>query len=126
MFGHETIASCLDLAVKVDRLNIKNLGCFEWLFRRTQLHEGAVLESPLQPSYEGARFYLGKGAQRGGALVMPSLTAHVASEIGRHAAILKEKRKAKEARQGGKNQKGDQKGNGPKGAGAGKGAATDG
>ena len=41
---------------------------------------------------------MGKGSQKGGALVKPSLTAYVAGELGKSAAIEKEKRKAREAR----------------------------
>ena len=98
MFELETLAVAYDLAVKVDRINVKNCAWFEWLVRRTQLHEGAVLASPHQPSYEGAMHFMGKGSQRGGALVKPSLTAYVANELGKSAAIEKEKRKAREAR----------------------------
>ncbi len=66
-----------------------------------QLHESAVAESPEAPSYEGAQHFLGTGDRRGGALVAPSLTAHVASELGREAAIMKEKRKVREAKAAG-------------------------
>ena len=41
---------------------------------------------------------MGYGERKGGALVAPSLQSHVASEVGKEAAILKEKRKAREAR----------------------------
>ena len=113
MYEHETLSWCFDLAVGVDRLNIKNLECFEWLFRRLQLHESAVLESPGAPSYEGARHFMGKGGRRGGALVSPDLQAHVASEVGKEAAIMKEKRKAREAREKPKQPKGGGRGGKP-------------
>ena len=98
VYEHETISVAFDLATKIDRHNLKNLAWAEWLLRRMQLQEDAVLENPHAPSYEHARHYMGKGANRGGALVNPSLVAHVASEVGKAAAILKEKRKAREAR----------------------------
>ena len=41
---------------------------------------------------------MGTGERKGGALVAPALRSHVASELGKEAAILKEKRKAREAR----------------------------
>lgn len=56
-----------------------------------------MLESPEAPSFEGARHFMGFGERRGGALIAPSLTAYVAGETGKEVAILKEKRKAKEA-----------------------------
>ena len=36
---------------------------------------------------------------RGGAIMVPSLRAFVANEMGREAAVLKEKRKTRDARQ---------------------------
>ena len=62
------------------------------------MQENAVSESPLEPSFVGARHFLGFGDRKGGALIAPSLHAHVASELGKAASILKEKRKADEAR----------------------------
>lgn len=98
VFEHEVISTGFNLAVSCDRLNIKNLASFEWFLRRLQLHENAVLENSTGPSYEGARHFMGKGSRRGGALVAPELTNYVASELGKEAAILREKRKAREAR----------------------------
>ena len=111
VFEHEVLSASLDLAIGVDRLNVRNLACFEWLLRRIQLHENAVLENPSAPSYEGARHFMGKGNRRGGALVAPELTTYVAAELGKEAAILREKRKAREAKLSSKDQKG--KGGGP-------------
>ena len=109
VFEHEVLSNGLDLAISIDRLNIKNCACFEWFLRRLQLHENAVLENPVAPSYEGARHFMGKGNRRGGGLVAPDLTTYVASELGKEAAILREKRKAREAKLG---QKGGGKGAG--------------
>ncbi len=92
------ISTTLDLAIIYDRLNVKNLVMIEWLCRRLQLQEHAVVQSPEAPSYEGARFWMGYGERRGGALVAPSLQAQVAAEYGKEAAILKEMRKAREAK----------------------------
>ena len=60
VFEHEVLSTGLDLAVGVDRLNVKNLASFEWFLRRIQLHENAVLENPTQPMYDGARHFMGK------------------------------------------------------------------
>jgi len=111
VFEHEVLSTSLDLAIGVDRLNVRNLASFEWLLRRIQLHENAVLENPSAPSYEGARHFMGKGNRRGGALVAPELTTYVAAELGKEAAILREKRKAREAKLATKDTKG--KGGGP-------------
>jgi hypothetical protein len=99
VYEHETLSQALDLGVRVDRLNLKNLVMVEFLLRRMQLHENAILENPDAPSYEGARFWMGMSERKGGALIAPSLQTHVASEFSKEAAILKEKRKAREARQ---------------------------
>ena len=118
VFEHEMLSTGFDLAIGVDRLNIKNLASFEWFIRRMQLHEHAVLENPLAPSYEGARHFMGKGNRRGGALIAPELHAYVASELGKESAILREKRKAREARAAEKGGKG--KPGGPAGGKTGK------
>ena len=57
-----------------------------------------MAENPASPSFEGASHYMGTGERKGGALVAPALRSHVASELGKEAAILKEKCKAREAR----------------------------
>ena len=98
VYEHEVISSVLDIAVITDRLNVKNLVSFELLLRRLQLQESAITESPENPSYEGARHFMGIGERRGGALIAPALSQYVAAELGKEAAILKEKRKAREAR----------------------------
>jgi hypothetical protein len=118
VFEHEMLSTGFDLAIGVDRLNIKNLASFEWFIRRMQLHEHAVLENPSAPSYEGARHFMGKGNRRGGALIAPELHAYVASELGKESAILREKRKAREARAAEKGGKG--KPGGPAGGKTGK------
>ena len=70
------------------------------MIRRVQLLESAVAESPEAPSYEGAQHYMGDQERPGGALLAPALRTHVASELSREASIMKEKRKAREARGG--------------------------
>ena len=84
------------------------------LGRRIQLAEAAVLENPENPSFEGARHFMGVPDRRGGALIAPSLISFVASELGKEAAVLQEKRKAREARGG----RGDHRGGRGRGRGA--------
>ena len=98
VYEHEVLSTMFDLSARIDRLNFPNLRGLEHAARRLMLIESAVLENPGQPSFEGARHFLGRGNQRGGALVAPSLVAYVAKEVGAEAAIAKEKRKAAEAK----------------------------
>eukprot|EP00959_Pyramimonas_sp_CCMP1952_P254193 5310156-Pyramimonas_sp.AAC.1 len=49
----------------------------------------------------GSDHYLGISERLGGAQLVPSLRAHVATELSKEAAILKEKREAREARAAG-------------------------
>ena len=86
------------MAVTVDGIDPKQPEAMELALRRIQLMEEAVAENPASPSFEGASHYMGTGERKGGALVAPALRSHVASELGKEAAILKEKRKAREAR----------------------------
>ena len=85
-----------------DALNAGNLACLETVSRRLQLIEEAVAENPSAPSWEGASIFMGSVERRGGALMAPDLRAYVAGELGKEAAIQKEKRKAREAKPKGK------------------------
>ena len=66
-----------------------------------QLMEDVHADDPKNPSWQGAELYMGLAERPGGVLMAPSLRRHVAEELGREAAILKEKRKAREAKSGG-------------------------
>ena len=98
IFEHNVLSRAIDLAVRNDHLNVKNLWCLEFLIRRLQLIEEAHAENPSNPSWEGAEHFLGIEEKKGGVATAPSLKRFVADELGREAAILKEKRKAREAR----------------------------
>ena len=98
---HKLLSKVLQLGICNDGLNIRNLVSFEYLMRRLQLIEEVHREDPRNPSWEGAEFYLGSAEAKGGALLAPSLRKHVSDQLGREAAIMKEKRKAREARKGG-------------------------
>eukprot|EP00972_Heterocapsa_arctica_P014940 2201521-Heterocapsa_arctica.AAC.1 len=75
-----------------------NLAISEVLVRRMQLIEEAIAENPDAPNWEGAAHFMGTDERRGSALMAPSLRSHVAGKLQNEAAILKERRKAKEAR----------------------------
>ncbi len=123
-YEHQCRSRTLDLMIQRDRLNCTNLASAEVVCRRLQLIEEVHREDPDNPDWSGANLYEGDDEQKGGALIAPSLRAHVSTEMSRSAMILKEKRKAKEAvtwargqGRGGKGPKGqgkDQAGN-PKG-----------
>ena len=107
-YEHEVESIFFDIAIMTDRLIVKYLASCEWLARRMQLQDYAVLENPSAPSFEGARFFMGKGSHLGGALMSPALQALVAQEVSQEAALYTEKMKSLEARKdqdGGKNTK---------------------
>ena len=95
---HRVLSRALQLAAHSDRLNIKNLSSCEFLDRRRQLIEEAHREDPKHPNFVSSHLFLGEDESASGAFVAPSLRAFVATEMRREAAILKETRKAKEAR----------------------------
>ena len=97
-YEHEILSRILETAVTYDCLNVTNLACLEIAGRRLQLLEESHLEDPLHPSFEGARHFVGTGERRGGALIAPSLQAHVATQLAGEAAIAKERRKALEVK----------------------------
>ena len=97
---HSILSRSIDLAVTTDRLNVANLASFELIGRRVQLIEEVHAEDPKNPNWEGAQRYVGITERRGGAVMAPSLRKHVAEQLSRETAIMKEKRKAREARGG--------------------------
>jgi hypothetical protein len=97
-FEHQLISRALEMGAIVDGINLMNVSMAELLTRRLQNIEEAVIENPSQPSFEGSEHYLGVSERKGGAIVAPSLKQHVASELAKEAAIMKERRKAREAK----------------------------
>ena len=96
-FEYRSISKALQLAVVADGYNIRNGSCFEWLARRKQLIEHAHEKNAKEPDWSGGEHWMGLDERKGGAVLVPSLRAHVSSEWGKEAAIMKEKRKAREA-----------------------------
>lgn len=98
-YEHRTIAKVLDLAAVADGLNIKRLVSLEYLNRRRQLIEEAHREDPSRPSFDSAHLYMGEDDEAAGVHMSTALRAHVASELSKETAILKERRKAGEAKE---------------------------
>ena len=82
----------------------------EMLLRQLQLLEHTVSEDIANPSYEGSSHFMGSYDTSAGGYVAPSLQTFVASELGKHTAIRKEKRKAREAKLAKAKSKGQGKG----------------
>ena len=61
-----------------------------------------MVDDPKTPNFDNAEVFMGFGEKKGGALISPALRSHVANHIGKEAAILKERRKVREARSAGK------------------------
>ncbi len=88
----------------------------EILSRRLQFFEEAVADNPDHPSFDGASYFMGVDERRGGALLDPSIRAHVAAEMIREAAIVAKRRKTRENKKcdhGGMNGKGAGRGSSP-------------
>ena len=102
IYEHEVYSRALEAGACYDGLNLPNLALAEIMVRRLQLIEEAHVDSPSAPSYEGAEHFAGHGEKKGGALIAPKLQEHVASKMREEAAILKERRKVREARTLGK------------------------
>lgn len=84
-------------------MQVSNLASFELLVRRRQLLAEAHSYDPSSPNFQGADYWLGSRYKHGNAIVINSLTEHVAKRLQADSAILKEKRKLEEAKGKGKN-----------------------
>jgi hypothetical protein len=115
-YEHRVISKALDLAYAYDGVNLKRSVAFEYLNRRRQLLEEAHREDPTRPNFESSHIYMGEDDESTGVHLSHALRAHVAAELGKEAAIDKERRKAKEAKEARPKAKGDSKGG--KGGGA--------
>ena len=89
----------LDLGVTYDQLNITELVTFELICRRAQMAEMRHRDRMLGDSDDDDFLFLGVGETRGLIMVAPSLEAHLAAELAKESAVLKEKRKMREERQ---------------------------
>lgn len=96
---HRFLAKALQLGMEVDGVNIKNSVAFEYLNRRRLVLEDAHKIDPENPSWEGSRHWMGEDdAGAGSSSGAEALRTHVAGEFAKESAIVKEKRKALEAK----------------------------
>ena len=95
-YEHEVWCHMFEVALCFDQLNVASLGCMEVAARRVQLIEDAHRLSATAPSYEGAAYFLGDRTGGSGAVIVPSLSAHVATRMHADAQVTKERRKQKE------------------------------
>ena len=115
VYEPEILSKCLDVAMIWDSTNIKYMWFAEMMLRGLQLLEHAVSEDPNNPSYEGAWHSVGSYGTSATGFVAPSFQTFVASDLRKSTAILKDKRKAREAKLA--KAKGGVKGKGKDGAG---------
>jgi len=103
---HYFLSELVELALCYDQLNAGTSATLEAISRRYQLHEEINSEALKfadagEGNYEWAeerRLFLGAPQSRASALVMPALKEHISSEVAKEAAIMKERRKAREER----------------------------
>jgi hypothetical protein len=105
----ELIANVVEIAVTRDQLDISNLLCFEALERKRQwveesyrqkLEEDRLVKfgSGKDPGAITAEAFAGQPRMLGHSVVMPELISHVAKKASEDSEILKQQRKALEAR----------------------------
>lgn len=105
IYEDQVLAQILDTAISFDCLQVSNLASFELLVRRRQLLAEAHSYDPTSPNFQGADYWLGSRYKHGNAIVINSLTEHVAKRLQADSQILKEKRKLEEAKGKGKSTK---------------------
>ena len=95
---HKVLCLASQFGIDVDGLNVKNLVSFQYVNRRRLLLEEAHKDDPAYPVFEGASHYMGDEVSGCGVAIAPTLRAHVAVEMGKDAAIAKERRKVQDTR----------------------------
>ena len=95
---HRVLSRTLDLAYAEDGWNLLRSSAAEYLNRRRQLIEEAHRENPAKPDFSSSHLWMGEDDEGGGAHMSSALRARVAQEMGREAAIAKERRKTAEAK----------------------------
>lgn len=98
VYENEALSQILDVAINFDSLQVCNLASFELLVRCKQLIADAHQFNPASPSYEGSEHYMGSRYRSGGAIIVPSLTEHVAKQMQAESQVLKERRKLAESK----------------------------
>jgi len=103
---HESCCRALDAFITYDQLNVSELAGVEVIARQLQLAEERERESSEAKKPKGdkadlvldSHLYLGGGHNRGNLCICPALNAWIAAELQSEAAVLKERRKAREER----------------------------
>ena len=99
---HEQLCKLLHTAISFDQLDGCNCAVVELICREIQMIEDKYSERLLagsEISPETAHLFLGTHSSRGNVCMSPALRDWVATELRDEAAILKERRKAREERQ---------------------------
>ena len=104
----DLLAEVEELAVTVDMLDVSNLVCFERLVRHRQFVEEGfrqkLEDKRLENAVDGLALCLdhfaGRARMAGGAIVSPKLIDYVASRAHAEGELLKQQRKALEAKRG--------------------------
>ena len=86
------------MALCFDQLTVAALGCMEVGARWVQLIEDAHRLNASSPSHKGASYFLGDRTGGIGAVIVPALSAHVATRMHADAQVNKERRNQKEER----------------------------
>eukprot|EP00972_Heterocapsa_arctica_P013796 2034999-Heterocapsa_arctica.AAC.1 len=97
-YEHRVISKALDLAFSFDGINLKRSVACEHLNRRRQLLEEAHRGDPTRPNFGSSHIYMGEELESTGVHLSYALRAHVSAELGKEAAIDKERRRAKEVK----------------------------
>ena len=100
MQEHERAMRILEISIVYDQLQAGELARLELVARAAQLvelrHRDRVCGVYAGNVDEDAHLYVGTGRTRGLLCVSPELEAHVATELAKETATLKERRKARE------------------------------
>ena len=105
---HFVLSELLEVAVTRDQLDVSNLMTFELIVRRMQVREETQrqkLDLKRQESDPGGQalttdFFGGRPKMAGGAIICPSLLTYVSKRVQEESELVKQQRKALEARKG--------------------------
>ncbi|CAK0804487.1 unnamed protein product, partial [Prorocentrum cordatum] len=102
---HLLLSQLLEVGMTIDQMQVCNLATFELLSQRYQMWESAYKDLLREVDTGGSggddwlserSLFLGVKNLRSSAIVMPELEDYVARELAARAAVLKERRKARE------------------------------
>ena len=103
---HEFLSEIVEIAVEWDQLDVSNLQCFERLIRRLQVREEVQRLKIEEKRYKdgdsasllACEHFSGRARMAGGAIVCPLLLTYVAKKVGEEAELVKQQRKAADAK----------------------------